>query len=342
MEELQARTRDLDRGELDARRLDFDSIPLIDIGGLFCGDPAQRRAVADTMGEACANVGFLYVTNHGVPQALLDAVYREADAFFSLPLAEKLECDIHKTRRHRGYVPMGGLNADPRNAGAIDVQEGYEVSVELPEDDPDYLAGNIMYGPNVWPRNPPGFRDAVYGYHEAMRKLGHTLFRGFALALDLPEDWFEDKIDKPMAQLRVIHYPPREGPVEAHRLGIGAHTDYECFTILDQSEPGLQVRNVAGEWIEAPPIPGAFVINIGDMLNMWSNDRFVSTVHRVINTSGRKRFSLPFFFGVNGNTVVAPLETCTGPDNPPRHEPVVSGEWTIANLAAAYTYLDGD
>ena len=184
-----------------------------------------------------------------------------------------------------------------------------------------------------------GFRDAVYGYYEAILALGHALFRGFALALDLPEDFFEDKIDKPMAQLRVIYYPPRQGPPDPQRLGIGAHTDYECFTVLAQRDPGLQVQNVAGEWIEAPPVPDTFVVNIGDTLAMWTNDRFISTVHRVISPTDRKRFSLPFFFGLNHDTVVRCLESCMGPGNPPRHAPVTAGDVTVSNITAAYTYL---
>ncbi len=339
MERLQTRTRDLDRSALGARRLAFDAIPVIDIAPLLNGGPGARAEVARRIDDACRNVGFFYVANHGVPQRLLDAVYREADAFFSLPLDAKLEYDIHRIKRHRGYVPIGGLNADPRYQGAIDVQEAYEVSLELPADDPDYLAGHIMYGPNVWPDDPPGYRDAVYAYYEAVLDLGHALFRGFALALGLAEDFFEDTIDKPMAQLRVIHYPPRAGPPDPRRLGIGAHTDYECFTILAQSDHGLQVRNVAGEWVEAPPVRGAFVVNIGDTLAMWTNDRYVSTVHRVISPTTTKRFSLAFFFGLNHDTLVSCLETCQGPDNPPRHAPMLAGELTVSNITAAYTYL---
>lgn len=340
MDDIRKRLRGMDRGKLDASKPDFDSIPVIDIAPLFGADEAEIDRIADEIGDACRLSGFLYVTNHGIPEAVIAAAYREAGAFFALPLEEKLECDIQKQKRHRGYVPMGALNADPGNEGAVDLQEGYEVSLELPADDPDYLAGNIMAGPNVWPARPPGFRDAVYAYHAAALELGHMLFRGFARALDMPADWFEDKIDKPMAQLRLIHYPPGDDPANPERPGIGPHTDYECFTILSQNSPGLQVHNAAGEWVEAPPIAGALVINIGDMMTVWSNGDFVSTVHRVINTTGADRLSMAFFFGTNYDTVVAPLESCTGPGNPPRHKPVHAGDWQVRNIAAAYTYLD--
>lgn len=342
MDDLQARTVGLDRASLGARSVNFDSIPVIDIGALVRGDRAGALSVAGQIGAACERVGFFYVTNHGVPESLQEDVYRVADAFFALPAHEKLRYDIHRLQRHRGYVPVGGLNADPHHAGAYDMHEAYEVSLELPPDDPDYLAGNLMYGPNVWPDRPADFESVVYRYFQAILALGQQIFRGFALALDLPENWFEDKIRKPMAQLRVLYYPPQQGEPDPRRLGVGAHTDYECFTILAQSERGLQVQNSAGEWIHAEPIPGTFVINIGDIMNRWTNGRFASTVHRVINRSGRKRFSLPFFFGADYDAVVECIPSCQGPAAPAKYAPIRAGDWTVSNITAAYTYRVGE
>jgi isopenicillin N synthase-like dioxygenase len=171
-----------------------------------------------------------------------------------------------------------------------------------------------------------------------VRALGCQLFRGFALALDTPERYFDDLIDKPMAQLRVLRYPPQPQPIDPRHIGVGAHTDYECFTILASSAPGLQVRNSLGHWIAAPPLPGAFVINIGDILARWTNDVFLSTVHRVINSSGAQRFSLPFFFGANFNAEVCCLESCQSEQRPARYAPITAGEWTVSNITAAYGY----
>ncbi|MEN6543481.1 2-oxoglutarate and iron-dependent oxygenase domain-containing protein [Parvibaculum sp.] len=336
---LQERTASLDRLDLSAKKLDFDSIPLIDIADLTHPDRARRETVARKIGEACEHVGFFYVTNHGVPQALLDAIYGVADRFFAMPTEEKLKVDIHKADRHRGYVPVGGLHADAHNTGSHDLQEGFELSLELPETDPDYLAGNPMYGPNVWPEHPADFKEIANGYYSEMISLGRRLFGGFALALGLEESWFEPKIEKPMGQLRVLYYPPQAGTVDPNQIGIGAHTDYECFTILAQSEHGLQVQNRKGEWIAAPPIPGAFVVNIGDCMQRWTNDRFRSTVHRVINLSGKKRYSLAFFYGANYHATIECLPTCQDKANPPRHPPVKAGDWTVANIKAAYTYV---
>ena len=193
-----------------------------------------------------ADVGFFYVRGHGVPESVIAGAQASMRDFFALPLDDKMVLDIRRNRRHRGYVPLGGVSADP---GAMpDLQEGYEVSLELPDDDPDYRAGNIMYGPNVWPESPPGFRQAIYGYYEQVLALGRMLFKAFALALELTEDVFDDKIDKPMGQLRLVFYPPQKGPIDGRRIGIGAHTDYECFTILWQDAAGgLQVGNHAGD-----------------------------------------------------------------------------------------------
>jgi isopenicillin N synthase-like dioxygenase len=339
MSELQVRTKEnIDRTDFAAESLDFDSIPIIDIADLAHADLARRTAVAAQIRGACERVGFFYVRNHGLPRSLEDAVYRAAQEFFALPAEEKRAVDITHSDRHRGYCAPGVLNSDINNPNAVDVQEAYEVSLELPADDEDYLAGNPMYGPNLWPARPAAFRTAVSAYVDEMIRLGNLLFRGFALALGLDEQWFDDKISKPMAQLRVIHYPPQSGPIDPKQIGIGAHTDYECFTILSQSSAGLQVQNAAGKWVAAPPIEGTLVINIGDCMERWTNDRFRSTLHRVINQTGSERYSLAFFYGASYHALVECLPSCRSEEQPAKYPPVRAGEWTIRNIQAAYGY----
>lgn len=335
---LQSRTKDLDRFDLSAQATNFDSIPLINIEGLLSPHLADRQVVADKVGEACRTSGFFYITNHQVPQTLIERVYRVANEFYSLPDEQKLQYDINRSGRHRGYVAIGETTADSHDQTAFDLHEAYEVSLELPNTDPDYLAGNIMYGPNIWSDRPLDFQSVIYSYFESVLSLGRALFRCFALALALPETYFDDKISKPMAQLRILHYPPQVGTVNPKHLGIGAHTDYECFTILAQSAPGLQVRNNLGQWIEAPPIPGTFVVNVGDVMARWTNDIFTSTVHRVVNATGEKRFSLPFFFGANYNAIIECLESCQSEERPARYKPITAGECTVKNITAAYSY----
>ncbi len=320
-----------------ARRLEFDSIPIIDLQPFLSGNESERRQVAERIGDACRQIGFFYVVNHGIPEGVTNGLFNQTQKFFRQPLEEKLKLDANLTQRHRGFIPYGDLYAGPGRKP--DIHEGYEVSMELPADDPDYLAGNIMLGPNVWPDNLPGFREEVYGYYQAVHQLGVSLFRAFEMTLGLPEHWFDDKITKPMGQLRLLYYPPQQAVTDPHAIGIGAHTDYECFTLLLQDDAGgLQVGNRDGEWIEATPVPGSLIINIGDMLMRWTNDEFVSTPHRVINRSGRERYSFPFFFGANHDCVVSPLPRFTSPDRPARYPPTQCGLWTEWMITEVYEY----
>lgn len=321
------------RSGIEARKVDFKDIPVIDIGAILGDSNSAKREVATKVREAATNVGFFYVKNHGVPQDVVETARATAGRFYTLPEDIKCRYDVMKTKRHKGYVPVGGLSADP---SIVDLQEGYEIGLELSDDDPDYQEGNALLGPNVWPEEMPEFQTDIYRYFEESMQLGKRLYQLFALAIDMPEDYFEPMITKPCAQLRMLYYPDTD-PKDA-KVGIGAHTDYESFTLLWQSEPGLQVQNRAGEWIEAPPIEGTFVINIGDMMMRWTNDLFVSTPHRVINTSGKKRYSMALFFAANHDTVVECLPTCQDSDNPPKYPPIHFGYWIENMHSYSYAY----
>ena len=321
------------RRDFDVERVDFDQIPIIDIGAILGDDPRAKSTVAKKIRAAAINVGFFYVKNHGVPDSIIQAALEAAERFYSLPLAIKGKYDVATTKRHKGYVPIGGLSADPE---IVDLQEGYEVGLELPESDPDHQAGSPLLGPNVWPSEQPEFQRDIYRYFEEAMALGKRLYRLFALALKMPEDFFVPLVTKPCAQLRILFYPDTE-PKEA-AVGIGPHTDYESFTLLWQSEAGLQVQNRAGKWIEAPPIPGTFIINIADMMMRWTNDLFVSTPHRVINLSGKKRYSLALFFAANHDTIVECLPSCTSSSNPPKYPPTHFGYWIENMHSYSYAY----
>ena len=329
------------RTKLQSRRLAFEEIPIIDLAPMFGSRRAAMEHCAAALRRACTEVGFFYIVNHRVKDAAIRTVLDQSRRFFALSDEAKLAYDLSRTQRHRGYVPFEALSTDP-GAGP-DVQEAYEVGLELPADDPDHLSGNPLYGPNVWPRELPDFPRAVYGYFDELLALGHALFRTFAIALGLPDDFFEPKITRPMTQLRLIHYPPSEDEVrDTKTLGVGAHTDYECFTILWQDAPGLQVQNTSGDWIEALPVPGSFVVNIGDMMQRWTNDLFVSTPHRVVNPPRTARYSIPMFFATNHDTVVRVLDECSGPDNPPRYPPTHAGYWTETMHTHVYAYRRAD
>jgi isopenicillin N synthase-like dioxygenase len=321
------------RGDFNANRVDFDEIPIIDISAMQCEDWAKKMATAHAVREAAINVGFFYVKNHGISEAVIEAAHHTAGRFYDLPDVVKRQYDVAITKRHKGYVPVGGLSADPTT---MDLQEGYEVGLELPADDPEHLAGIPLLGPNLWPSELPEFQRDIYGYFEDATVLGNRLYRLFALSVDMPEDFFEPLITKPCSQLRILYYPDTDP--KAAEVGIGAHTDYESFTLLWQSQPGLQVQNRAGHWIEAPPIPGTFLINIGDMMMRWTNELFVSTPHRVLNTSGKKRYSMALFFAANHDTIVECLPTCTDGTNPPKYPPTHFGYWIENMHAFSYAY----
>jgi len=292
--------------ETETKGTAFTSIPVVDIAPLFGNDEAAKRAVAKEMADAASDVGFLYVKGHNISREMIAKLEARAAEFFALPEERKMERYIGKSRAHRGYVPTGEEGFyDGTDPAKTDKKEAFDLSIELPENDPDHVKGYRMLGPNQWPPELPEMQRDVYAYYEAAMALGHTLFRGFALALGLPEDYFEQWLTKPPSQLRLVHYPSDPARAVAE-WGISAHTDYECFTILHVTAPGLQVMNANGDWIDAPPVEGAFVINIGDMLEALTNGRFIATPHRVRNVPD-ERFSFPLFCSLDYDTQVEPL-----------------------------------
>jgi isopenicillin N synthase-like dioxygenase len=307
---------------------DFQAIPVVDIAGLFSGDLAERRAVAVEIGRAAREVGFLYVTGHGISEALSRDVRSAAMRFFAQTPAQKMAAYIGGSGNHSGYVPEG---EEVFEAGKIDKKEAFDVNLDIPE-----AAGEApMLGANLWPELE-GFKPAVSAYYAAVAGLARRMFRGFALALELPEDHFDAHLSRPPSQLRLIHYP--YDPAAQNRDGIGAHTDYEFFTILRGTAPGLEVRNGAGAWIDAPPIQGAFVVNIGDMLEVWTNGVFRATAHRVRKVA-EERYAFPFFATCDYRTVVEPDPAFVTAERPARFGRMVSGEHLWAQTVRTFRYL---
>jgi isopenicillin N synthase-like dioxygenase len=315
-------------------RASFDQIPVVDVGGLFSPILEERRAVARDLDGAARSAGFLYVENHRIPNPLLSRLRGAAAAFFAQSEEVKLRYYIGLSRNHRGYVPPG---EEVFYGQSKDRKEAFDLALDLPPDDPDYLAGNRLLGPNVWPREVPVFEADVSAYYQAALDLGRRLLRGFALALGLAEDHFDGQVKKPPSQLRLIHYPPDQD-AQSQSTGIGAHTDYECFTILHTTAPGLEVCNPEGRWIDAPPIEGAFVVNIGDLFEVLTNGAWVSTTHRVRKVV-EERYSFPLFFNLDYPTLVEPLGTYLEPGQKTRYESVIAGEHLLAQTMQSFTYL---
>jgi isopenicillin N synthase-like dioxygenase len=315
----------------------FTEIPVIDIAGLFSADAAARRDCGRAIGAACRDVGFFYVVNHGIAQPRIEEVFAAARRFFALPETEKMAVALARSPFMRGYFPLEGEVLDP--ALGADYKEGFDMALDLPLDDPAVVARKPLHGPNQWPARPAEFRRVVQGYFDELIELGRALSRGFALALDLKEDFFTQRMHRPTAILRLLRYPPnpQAAAMAQAQPGCGAHSDYGYLTILAQDAVGgLQVQNRAGKWIDARPIPGAYVCNIGDMMAQWTNDRFAATQHRVVSSPDRERFSIPFFFHPDFDTEVACLPSCQSADNPPRYAPTTTGAHIMRRLQEAY------
>lgn len=324
---------------LIARRVTQEEIPVVDFAPFLSGDPTARRRVAAEIGRACRQIGFFYIVNHGVPATLVERTFAETKRFFDLPRQEKEKISVTRSKNHRGYFASGEENLDPAKQPVGDFKEGVNIGRDLGPDDPDVQAGTPLHGPNQWPENLPGWREHMETYYRAMQDLGAKILSAFALALDMPEDFFADKIRKPMTTLRLLHYPPQRGRITEDQIGCGAHSDFGCFTMLAQDEVGgLQVRGRDGQWIDATPIPGSFVVNIGDMMARWTNDRFASTLHRVVNASGRERYSIPYFFDPDFNADVSCLPTCLEPGERPLYPPTTGGQHLLDKINETFEY----
>lgn len=318
-----------------AADLGRESIPVIDIStARGASDDAAIAAVGRALRAASQDIGFFYIAGHGVRDEKIQAAVAAARAFFAHPLEEKQQVAVN--RRHRGFLRQGG--AVMRDDVKPDLKESFNWAFEVPEDSPLQRADRPLIGPNVWPEAPPELRTALYGYYEDVVACGRDLMRAFALALDLPRDFFADKFDCPLARGSAIYYPPQPPDLGEAQFGVGPHTDYGCLTLLWQDDSGgLQVQGRGGTWVLAHPIPGTFVCNVGDLLARWSNDRFVSTPHRVVNTSGHERFSLPVFFDPNPETVIDPAGLLP-PGEPTRYPPVTASAHVTARFDAAFSY----
>ncbi|WP_299962954.1 2-oxoglutarate and iron-dependent oxygenase domain-containing protein [uncultured Roseobacter sp.] len=321
--------------DLTAITIEEANLPVIDLGGLRTGVAEDKAEVARALGEAARTSGFFYITNHGVPQAIIDGVAAASRAFHEQPRSYKMKYWSGFTTHHRGYVPFEENGSSfPRQ---INFNEAWDMSFEAPADHPDYLAGWRMTGPNIWP-DLPGWREDVSAYYDAIFTLGLELLDALALELGVDPEALTRHITNPTSQLRLLRYLENDMDATKDLVGIAAHSDFECFTILLQGGPGLQVMNAEDVWIEAPPIPGCFIVNIGDIFETWSGGQFKSTQHRV-NNIGRERYSFPLFFGLDYHAVVEPLEKFRTPETIAKYPPLKAGEHLMRMSVNAFRYM---
>ncbi len=321
-------------------------VPLVDLSGAF--EPGPRRDTAvDTVRRACEDVGFLVITGHGVADEVVKRVDAASRWLFALPHDEKMAW-ARQADNLRGYVPLksSALALAHDEVTPPDLCELYTVSRF---DDPEaavragFREGREgFFAPNVWPdpERVPDFKEALSDCYAVLEDLAARLMRLMALALDLDEHWFDDKIAEHITGLAVLHYPALEEPPLAGQYRRGPHSDWGSLTILyHDGQPGLQILSPDGDWEDVPAVTGSFVVNLGDLMAAWTNDRWVSTLHRVIVPEGvtGDRISVAFFHQPTYDALIECIPTCTSPDDPPRHDPVTSGEW-IRTMIEKTTY----
>ena len=315
-----------------------DSVPLIDLGPARHGTRAARERVAAAIDAACRDIGFFAISGHGVADHVVDDVRACAHAFFEQPLADKLAARHPVAGTNRGYHPVGleALSASNDTAAPPDLKEFFHVGPVDVTDDAYYTSalGRRHFAPNIWPPRPAGFTRAVTTHYRAMHGLIADLMRLAALALGVDEAFFDDKVDRSIGTMRLNYYPAQRTAPEPGQLRASPHTDYGGFTILSGEDVpgGLQVRTRDGRWIDVATSPTTFVVNIGDLLMRWTNDRWLSNLHRVVNpphAGAGARLSIAFFNHPNYDVVIE----CLPSQGLPRHEPVRSGDYRDTKYA---------
>jgi isopenicillin N synthase-like dioxygenase len=316
-------------------------VPLIDIAPFLHGGAAEKAAVAAEVDRACRKIGFLVVSGHDVPEALIAGMHAMSDDYFALPHWEKMRHKLPADRM-RGYSPTEShsLTYSMDEETPPDLREAFNMGPFDHALDEYHFgdSGGSYFAPNIWPDRPANIRPLCEEYYREMEKLAGALMRIFALALGLDEDFFEAKIDKHITCLCINHYPAQPQAPRPNQLRGGAHCDYGSLTIVHTNTDigGLQVRRKDGQWETVPYIPGTFAINIGDLMAEWTNDQWVSTLHRVTNppreAAHLSKTSLLFFHQPNYDAAVECLPNCHGPDNPPKYAPTTSGEHITAKF----------
>ena len=313
----------------------FLEIPVIDCAPLRDGGPDGVAQVARDMRQASESAGFFYVRNHGVPAEVCDRARSAAASFFALPESEKEQVKVNEL--HRGYVGFG--QAKLSETARSDLKESFVWGLELAADDPDVAAGKALMGPNQWPASPPEFAAAMTGFYDALSTCARMLLRPLAVGIGLPEDWFVQRFTKPLARGAVLRYPPQPPTAPGDQFGTSAHTDYGGITLVWQDQAGgLEVLNRDGAWVQAAPMPETFVVNIGDLMERWTNHVYASNPHRVTNASGGERYSMALFFDPDFDTVIDCIETCTGPEKPPLYPPTTCGDYIVGRFNDVFEY----
>jgi isopenicillin N synthase-like dioxygenase len=314
-------------------------IPLIDVADYLAGKPGAAERAAAELRFAFEHVGFYYLAGHGVARKMIDDTYAAAARFHALPMEAKLAIKVDE--HNIGFMPIA--SEAPRNAAAQGKKpsqnEAYFLRRERPADDPDVLSGRRFHAPNKWPADLPGFRETTLAYIATLEALCQRLVKLYALALDLPEGFFDRCFAKPHMILRMSRYPLIDAADESVE-SLVPHTDSGFMTLLPPNKvQGLSILLPDGRWMEAPGVEDAFVVNGGDILHRWTNERFLSTPHRVRNISGQIRYAIPFFCDPDHDTMIECLPSCQSVARPAKYPPIKFGDYALWFAAQRYSHM---
>lgn len=308
------------------------TIPVVDMSAV--DEDAQ---IAAAIAKACREDGFFYLTGHGIAPETIAAAFKTIKYFFEQPLEEKNHYHIRHSHPHqRGYVPVFEENLG--DGEETDHKESFDLGVDLAVDHPDVLAGKPFSAPNVWP-DTPAFQNAIGDYHQEMIDLGHRLVRLTAIGLGLDEDYFDEAMREPVANLRLLHYPASEKTTDI--VGCGPHSDYGFMTVLAQDDVGgLEVEGENGTWIPVEPMSGAFVVNLGDLLTRWTGGVYQARRHRVADTGDQERFSIPFFLDPNVDAIIDVVPTCRDLIQGHAPLPISAGAYLQSRFDDTFSYRE--
>jgi isopenicillin N synthase-like dioxygenase len=319
------------------------AIPFVDLGDFIDGTAESRRRIAAEVDEICRSIGFLVIENHGVPPAVIEEAWMMAKAFFDLPLEQKLSVRARDAGCPRGYFPLEAETL-AKTRGTRTLPDRKECFSSGPLSPPPGHAPDenfdFFYGPNLWPTEPGGFHDAWVCYYREMEALGARIMEMLALALNLDSDYFSGFHAHHLSALRALNYPQRGAAETIGQPRAGAHSDYGSVTILkpDPQVGGLEVRLPNGAWTTAPVVDDAFIVNIGDLMARWTNDRWISTLHRVTDPASDgvvpRRQSIAYFMNPNYDAEIATIPTCLDGDGRSAYPTVAAGEYLIGKFAS--------
>ena len=303
---------------LEAKSVQIKSLPMIDVSGLLSSGRVDRQAIGNAMRDACLDTGFFYITGHGVSSKLQNSVFKYTQEFFALPIDEKEKINLMNSGCNRGYEPLRGQTLEPGQPP--DLKEGFYIGQEIAENDKRVKNKKFNHGPNQWPSELPQFQPVMSEYYSIMLELARAMMSGIALSLNLKESYFESFCVEELATLRLLHYPPQLANPLPGEKGCGAHTDFGTITLLMQDDCGGLQLWIEGEgWVHAEPQPNTYLVNLGDMMARWTNDQYRSTRHRVVNMSGRERYSVPFFYMGNPDFPVKCISSCLDKGQTPKY-----------------------